>query len=419
MPPADPPAHHDRVRSLRQSPLRLAVALVLLVAIGLLLWRWQRPAPVQGEDGRTAAAAARAPRAAAGPASGAQPPVPVVLAEVGQRRDDLQLTAFGSGRALASVTLVAEAPGLVVERRFGAGQRVAAGQVLVRLDDRQQRLAVDEAAARLDAARQLLARYEATRGTGAVPGSVIDEAASQARLAEIALRQAREALADRVLRAPFAGVLGLPGLQAGDRVTADTPIATLDDRRRLLVDFELAESHAARLRLGHPVQAATPAHPGRLFEGRITEIDSRIDPDTRNLRLRAELPNAADLLRPGMSFDVQVTLGGEAHLAVPELALQWGRNGAFVWAVRDGRAAEVPVRPVRRVDGLVLVAAAGEVALRPGDAVVVEGVQRLRAGRAVRAEAAASAPRAAAGAASGAGATGASRPAAARPGAPR
>lgn len=311
----------------------------------------------------------------------APPPVPVVLAATVAVADTARLDVLGSGLAARSVTIFPAAVGEVAEVGFRAGQRVKKDQVLLRLQDRSQRLAVDLAAARLEAARRLMARYESTRGTGAVPGSIIDEAQSGVELAEIALRQAREDLADRVVRAPFAGVVGIAAVEPGDRVALDTAITTLDDRRTLQVAFELPEVYAARLKIGQTLRVANPAFAGRDFPGRIDQIDSRVDATSRNLRLRARVPNPDDLLRPGMSFTVQFELPGAQYVAVPELALQWGRDGAYVWTVVDGKARQVPVRSVRRVDERVLL----DGPLPVGTPVVVEGGQRLRAGRAVNA----------------------------------
>lgn len=361
----------------------IVLALVLLPVLGLLVWMLRTPA-AQGGDAPATAQAQTSPGAPArgegGPRRAPQA-VPVVLAPVEQRSDSIVLDVLGSGLAARSVTLFPAAAGEVLGLSFRAGQRVQAGQVLLRLDDRQQRLAVDLAEAELQAAQRLLARYEATRGTGAVPGSVIDEADSGVRLAEINLRQAREALADRTLRAPFVGVLGLANVERGDRVATDTAITTLDDRRSLQVAFELPELYAARLQTGQTLTVSNPAFGDRAFAGRIAQIDSRVDATSRALRLRAEVPNTDDLLRPGMSFQLRLTLDGQPFAAVPELALQWGREGAFVWAVRDGKAQQVPVRSVRRDAGRVLV----DGVLKVGEAVVVEGVQRLRAGVVVRA----------------------------------
>jgi RND family efflux transporter MFP subunit len=356
----------------------LLVALVLLPVVALLVWM----ARAQTSSAPTASSA---PGSAAGPTDqvprAPAPAVPVVLASATLGSDRVVLDVLGSGLAARSVTLFPAAAGQVLQLGFRAGQRVAAGQVLLQLDERMERLAVDLAAAQLQAAQRLQARYEATRGTGAVPGSVIDEADSGVRLAEIALKQAREALADRTLRAPFAGVVGLANVESGDRVGMDTAVTTLDDRRTLQVAFELPELYAARVQAGQALTVSNPAFGERQFAGRIALIDSRVDATSRALRLRADVPNAEDLLRPGMSFQLRLILAGQPFTAVPELALQWGRDGSFVWVVRQGKALQVPVRSVRREDGRVLV----EGALQPGEQVVVEGVQRLRVGVAVQA----------------------------------
>ncbi len=123
-----------------------------------------------------------------------------------------------------------------------------------------------------------------------------------------------------------------------------------------------------------------PAYPDRSFVGKVSEIDSRVDPISRNVRVRAAVANTADLLRPGMSFTVRLSMPGKTFVSVPELALQWDRDGSFVWVIRQGKSEKVAVRPVRRTSGRVLV----DGPLTSGETVVVEGVQRLREGRGVR-----------------------------------
>jgi len=309
--------------------------------------------------------------------------VPVVVAPAIAADDTLTVEAVGTGQALRSATLQPAVAGEVASVHFKPGERVRAGQVLLRLVDRRQQLDAELAAARVAQARRLLARYEATAGTGAVPASVIDEARSALRTAEVEQALAAEALAERTLRAPFDGVVGLPQVDPGDRVTPDTVVTVLDDRRRLWVAFDLPEPYLARLQPGHAVQATTVALGDAVIAGRVRELDNRLDPSTLILRVRAELPNDGDRLRPGMSFSVRLAFpdaDGAGHLLVPDLALQWAREGGHVWVVRDGKAAQVPVRLVRRREGTVLV----DGALSAGEPVVVEGVQRLRPGRAVQ-----------------------------------
>jgi RND family efflux transporter MFP subunit len=338
--------------------LTLSHALALILTALLLL-----PGPVPAQAVQVAAGA-----------------MPVIVATSTSARDNVDLDLIGSGSARHSVVIFPAVAGEVVEVAFVTGQAVRAGQVLLRLLDRQERLAVELASAQVDAAKVLADRYEATRGTGAVPDRVLDEALAVLRAARITLAQARVALADRVVLAPFAGIVDLSDIERGDRVTTGSALTTIDDRRVLLIDFEVPEPYLARIAPGHLIAAVNPAYPDRSFAGKVSEIDSRVDPVSRNVRVRATVANTADLLRPGMSFAVRLSMPGKPFVSVPELALQWGRDGSFVWVIREGKSAKVAVRPVRRTSGHVLV----DGALTSGETVVVEGVQRLREGSDVR-----------------------------------
>jgi len=342
------------------------LALLPMVALGLLL------------AGRPAVTAQETPPPAAPgrPKGAAAAAAPVLVAVVDEAQEQRTLTLSGSARATRSAQLMPAVAGEVASVNFRPGQAVRAGQVLVQLVDRSQRLALQLAEVRLAQAKQLLARYETTRGSGAVPAHLIDEAESDLRLAEIELAQAREAVAERVLRAPFAGVVGLPGAEPGERVGTDTVLVTVDDRRSLQVEFELPEVYLPRVQPGTVLQARNPGFPGRVFEGRVLMVDSRVDPVTRSVRVRADVPNRDDALRPGMSLQVSLPLPGRRYTRVPELALQRDRGGAYVWVVRDERAVQVPVLPVLREAEHVLV----DGALRVGEKVVVEGQHSLRDG---------------------------------------
>ena len=333
-----------------------------------------RAAPAGVTDGQPGAG----PKGRKG--GGADAPIPVIVAPVTEASDGVALELLGTGSARKSVTVYAPVTGEVAQVLFKPGKLVRAGEVLLRLVDRHERLAVELAEAKVNAARVMHTRYEATRGTGAVPDTVSDEAQASLRSAEIELAQAREALSDRVVRAPFAGMPGLAAVEAGERIGTDTVLTTLDDRGELHIDVQIPEAYLARVSVGQPVRALNPAHPGQRFEGQVIQIDSRVDPVTRQIKVRAALPNKDDRLRSGMSFQLQLDLPGERRLSVPELALQWGREGSFVWVVRQGKALQVPARAVQRQNGRVLV----EGNLTTQDVVVVEGVQRMREGRAVK-----------------------------------
>ena len=369
---------------------RVVLTAVLCVAAAVA-WVTLRTgsAQAQAQAPATPAASPNAPAGAADGSAGggkgrkgggAADAIPVIVAPVTEASDGVALELLGTGSARKSVTVYAPVAGEVAQVLFKPGKPVRAGDALVRLVDRHERLAVELAQAKVNAARVMDNRYEATRGTGAVPDTVSDEARASLRSAEIELAQAREALSDRVVRAPFAGTPGLAAVEVGERIASDTVLTTLDDRGALHIDVQIPEAYLARVSVGQPVRALNPAHPGQRFEGQVIEIDSRVDPVTRQIKVRAALPNKDDRLRSGMSFQLQLELPGQRRLSVPELALQWGREGSFVWVVRQGKALQVPARAVQRQNSRVLV----EGDLSTADVVVVEGVQRMREGRAVK-----------------------------------
>lgn len=304
---------------------------------------------------------------------------PVIVTPIRLAENDAVLRAVGSGKALKSVTIYPSAAGEVVEVAFAAGQHVESGETLIRLEDEAERLAVDLAAARAQEAAQMLKRYERARPTGAVSAAQLDTARAALEQARIAREQARVELEDTTVEAPFAGVVGLPLVDPGDRVSETTEITTLDDRSTVLVDFDIPEAYANRVSVGDEVSADAWAAPGEAYSGKIVAVGSRIDPVARTLSLRAALPNPDQRLRTGMSFSVTLRIDGEPFPSVPEIAVQWGREGAFIWVARDGKAERIAVSPRQRRDGLVLF----EGPVQAEELVVVEGLQRLRPGIAV------------------------------------
>ncbi|HSR64411.1 MAG TPA: efflux RND transporter periplasmic adaptor subunit, partial [Xanthomonadaceae bacterium] len=196
----------------------------------------------------------------------------------------------------------------------------------------------------------------------------------------------RAAVADRTISAPFAGVLGLRQVSPGALVTPGTVITTLDDDSRIKLDFTLPESALSAIAPGQAVSARSDAWPGQAFDGRIAQVDSRVDPDTRAVKARAELPNPDGRLRAGMLLRVQVQLPARQALVVPELAIQQEGEQASVFRVGgDGKADKVPVKLGSRRQGEVEVVSG----LEAGDRIVVEGTVKLHPGsRVVEAKAA-------------------------------
>lgn len=306
--------------------------------------------------------------------------IPVVAAAVVFEAEANLIEAVGTSRAFRSVELHPESSGEVETVTFDGGEAVSAGDLLVALDARDQKLAVELAEVALEDARVLFRRYEKARGADAVPPTTLDAARTALESARIELDRARVALDHRYVRAPFAGIVGLTDVEPGDRIEPATLITTLDDRSSLLVFFEVPEAFVGRVEPGDIIDVETWTADRLAASGPVVTVGSRIDPLTRSFTVRARLPNDDDRLRPGMSFRVLLDLEGAIWPVVPEVALQWGASGPYVWAIRDGRAARVDARVVQRRQGRVLL----DARLAAGDRVVAEGVQRMRQGTPVR-----------------------------------
>jgi RND family efflux transporter MFP subunit len=305
--------------------------------------------------------------------------IPVIVEPVTTAKAVDRIEAIGDGVANRSVTIYPEVSGIVAEIPLKAGQRVKAGDVLLKLDDAQAKIAVELARTKLADARRTVERYTALLTRNAVAEVTTDTARTALQTAELELQQAQESLAERTILAPFDGVLGIPQVDVGDRVSETTAIASLDDRSTVIVAFTVPEIYLGRLEVGQKITATNAGLRGQEFEGEITEINSRVDVATRSIRVRALLSNAADALRGGMSFQVVLTLDGAEYPSIGELALLWERDGAYVWRIAQGKAERVNVALVKRDGGRILVD--GELAA--GQLVVVEGTQRLREGREV------------------------------------
>ncbi len=306
--------------------------------------------------------------------------VPVVVAPAQERANDMIVGAIGTGRARRSVMLYPEATGEIRHVFARAGGRVSKGQPILRLDSRDAELAVKVARTRLIEADRLMQRSEQLLKKNINSQANVDDASNLVDRAELELQQAEEALADREMKAPFDGVVGISKVELGDRISPSTSVVTLDDRSQLIVEFEVAEQFLSQLVIGQKVAAQTPSFRGREFEGVIEDIDSRIDPTSRTVIVRANIPNKEDLLRPGLSFVVDLTIPGKTYPAVHELALQWRKGVSYVWRVRENKAEKVVVRSVKRLNSIILI----DGNISKGDLVVVEGVQRLRPGRHVQ-----------------------------------
>ncbi|MEM1381153.1 MAG: efflux RND transporter periplasmic adaptor subunit [Pseudomonadota bacterium] len=304
---------------------------------------------------------------------------PIIPYTIDFAADERVVQAVGTARARLAATVRPETAGFVESVLYTPGAFVEEGTPILALEADEERLAVRLAKVSVQEAEQLLARYRRIENTGAVSDSAIDEAKTQLQAAQIALEQAELRLRERTVGAPFAGFLGLTDVDPGSRIDQTTAIAALDDRRVLYIDFAVPEDAFGALTAGSEVEAIPFSSGAEPRIAKIVTVDSRVDPESRAFTARAALDNSDDRLRPGMSFEVRFAIKGRNYPLVPEASIVWGANGAYVWAVRQGRATEVPVNIVSRQEGSVLV----DAKLERGAIVVAEGVQKVREGTAV------------------------------------
>jgi RND family efflux transporter MFP subunit len=208
----------------------------------------------------------------------------------------------------------------------------------------------------------------------------VQQAELALQTARLEQRDAEFALSQHRILAPIDGWVGILAAEVGKQVDPGTELTRIEDRSSLLVEFRVPERIVSRIAAGDPVSAAPLADPALKLAGTIRALDNRVDETSRTLLVQAAIANGEDRLRPGMALRMTLTFTGESHPAVDPLSIQWGADGAFVWAVRDGKAQRLPVRILQRNSDAVLV----EGGFQPGDLVVTEGVQALRPGSEVQ-----------------------------------
>ncbi len=304
----------------------------------------------------------------------------VVTARIGTATINDRLVAIGTGRALNSVSVMPFSSGRLNEILARSGMRVAAGDVIARIDSDAEEIALDRARIAIEDANARLERAKALRASNTVTAVQLTEAELALSNARLALRDAELTLERRSILAPISGIVGIIPVSVGNHVTQQTEIATIDDRSRIVVDFWVPERFAGMISVGQPVSAASVARPDDTFGGVVSAIDSRIDSRSRTLHVQASIDNVDDTLRAGMSFQVEMQFPGDTYPSVDPLSVQWGTDGAFVWVVENGVARRVAVRIIQRNTDSILVA--GE--LDSAGMVVTEGIHAVREGAPVR-----------------------------------
>lgn len=346
----------------------IQVAIVAVVAaVAAAGWQYQDHLPWVGGDNQ----------AQANRGDGARPAIVVEVAKARLGRVERTLDAVGTARADEAVILTAKVSGLIQRIAFAEGQWVERGTSLVSLDATELEAGLQKVRAERENARMLHARSLKLLRTRHVAQARVDELRMLLAASDAAVLEKQAELADYDIRAPFSGRLGMRNLSVGALIRPGDPITTLDDTRVVKLDFPVPETAIASIERGLAVIARTAAYPDRRFDGVVQTVDSRIDPVTRSVTVRARLPNPAGLLKPGMFLTVHVTLGvNENAVLVPEEAVLASPGGQYVFTVENDKAVRRPIVMGRRLPGEVEVLSG----VAPGADVIVGGIQKVRDG---------------------------------------
>lgn len=302
---------------------------------------------------------------------------PVILAPVVDAPFASSLQALGTAVANESVQLTANRSDLVKAIHFEDGQSVQKSDLLVELETAEEESRLVEAEALRVEREAAHNRAVELNEKGISPDSEVQTALAQLHAAAARVETLKATIRDHEVRAPFAGLLGLRRISVGSLLQSTTVIATLDDLSVVKVDFTIPETWLSAVQIGQPVDALSDAWPGKMFRGKVTAIDTRLDKKTRSATVRAVVANPDLMLRPGMLMKVKVDRGEKSSLQVPENALIQKGHKHFVFVVGDdGIANQIDVTVGRRRVGSVEVLGGLEV----GQKVVVKGLVRVRDG---------------------------------------
>jgi len=353
----------------------IAVVLLMLVVGGVKLL-----APKQGAGGGMAAqgggaapggggpagGAARAPGGAGG-AGGARGGQMIAVSTTTVKRQSFadRIEVLGVAKGRQSVSITSKNSELITAVRFRDGDRVRAGQILVDLQGTEQDAAIDQAQSVADLAKLNADRWNTLYQRGIAAKSSADQYNAVYAQANASLAAAKARRQDRVIRAPFAGVVGLSDVAPGALISPGAVIATLDDVEVMRVDFDVPDRYLAQLKDGTPITAKSDSYPTDNFDGTISKLDSRINERTRTIKARALIANRGGKLRPGMLMRIGIQEGVRQALVVPEAAVQFDDTAAYIFVVSDRPAGQGAGGPAAAGQGA---GAAGQGARPPAGA---------------------------------------------------
>lgn len=302
---------------------------------------------------------------------------PVVAVVVEKEIFGDRLEAIGTLYANESITVTAKTQGIIRSVDFDDGQTFKKGDQIAAIDAGEQDAALNVELANLEQQKKELERVMGLAADQHVSRSRVDEQVALVKKAEANVAAARVRANDRRITAPFSGIVGTRRISVGALVSPGTVVTTLDDTSEVKLDFAIPETFLSALHPGLDIEATASAYPGVTFKGRVIAVDSRVDPVTRSVGVRAMIPNEDLRLRPGMLMVAELIKDRRESLMIPEAALLPENNLQYVFVVNvDNTANRQQITIGRRRAGEVEVLEG----LKEGDLVVKEGLQDLRSG---------------------------------------
>jgi len=286
--------------------------------------------------------------------------------------------ALGSTRAAESILITSTVADTIDGIHFEEGQSVKKGDLLVTFRLAEVQAQRDVISAEIAENRREVDRLRGLVKQGAAPQSQLDSRLTLLHKTEAQLRQAEARIQERMIHAPFDGVVGIRNYSIGALVRPGDVITTLDDIAHMKLQITVPASFLPKLQVGLSLTARSPVFGNnRVFEGRITHIDTRIDPATRSLRVHAEIPNEELILKPGLFMNVDIVQEQREGLLIPEIALISRRDQNFVYLVNnENRVEEIPIEIGIRIPGQVEVLKG----LVEGDRIITEGTVKVNPG---------------------------------------
>lgn len=287
--------------------------------------------------------------------------------------------ALGTLKARETIMVTSQVAETVSAINFDDGMRVEAGQVLVEMTSAEEAAELQEERATVNEAARQVERLRPLVEQGAAAKSLIDQRRRELETSQARLKAIESRLEDRIIRAPFGGVVGLRNVSVGALIQPGTQITTLDDDSVMKLDFTVPSNYLTDVKVGGPIIARARAFGDREFRGDISAIESQVDPVTRSVTVRALIPNDDLTLKPGLLMSVDILKNERQTLVVPEEALIPEGKENFVFAVVDGKAEKKQVQVGARRPGDVEVLSG----LEEGETIITHGNFMVRPGMTV------------------------------------